>query len=136
MVVISRDTDGRWYATLAVDVDQPAPAGPAGAEIGVDLGVKDFAVLSTGERIANPRHLERKARNLARYQRRMARCQRGSANRRKARAKVAAAHRKVRAGTCSPRSPSGRATGRVPTAAPGTTGTSTPPRTSLRLVES
>ncbi|MEO3925726.1 transposase [Micromonosporaceae bacterium B7E4] len=75
MVVISRDTDGRWYATLAVDVDQPAPAGPAGAEIGVDLGVKDFAVLSTGERIANPRHLERKARNLARYQRRMARCQ-------------------------------------------------------------
>ena len=49
------------------------------------------------QRIANPRHLERRARNLARYQRRMARCQRGSANRAKARAKAARAHRKVRA---------------------------------------
>ena len=51
---------------------------------------------SDGDRVANPRHLERKARNLARYQRRLARCQKGSANRAKARAKVARAHRKVR----------------------------------------
>ena len=51
---------------------------------------------SHGERIANARHLERRARNLARYQRRLARCQRGSANRAKAKAKVARAHRKVR----------------------------------------
>src|SRR5690606_40343896 len=58
--------------------------------------VKDFAVLSTGEKIPNPRHLERKARNLARYQRRMARKQRGSNNRAKAKAKVARAHAKVR----------------------------------------
>jgi putative transposase len=50
-----------------------------------------------GQRIANPRHLARRARNLARYQRRMARCQLESANRTKARAKVARAHRKVRA---------------------------------------
>jgi putative transposase len=96
MVVISRDTDGRWYATFAVDTDAPAPLEPAGHEIGVDLGVKDFAVTSDGDRIANPKHLERRAKNLARYQRRMARCQRGSANRRKAKAKVARAHRKVR----------------------------------------
>ena len=64
--------------------------------VGVDLGVTDFAVTSGGERIANPRHLERKARSLARYQRRLARCQEGSANRAKAAAKVARAHRKVR----------------------------------------
>jgi putative transposase len=63
----------------------------------VDQGVKDFAVTSDGEKTANPRHLERKARNLARYQRRTARCQKGSANRAKAKAKVARAHRKVRA---------------------------------------
>ena len=50
----------------------------------------------TGNKIANPRHLERKARSLARYQRRLARCQKGSANRAKAAAKVARAHRKVR----------------------------------------
>jgi putative transposase len=96
MVVISRDSDGRWFATFAVDVDQPALPAPSGREVGVDLGIKDFAVLSTGERIPNRRHLERKARNLARYQRRLTRCKEGSANRRKAKAKVAAAHRKVR----------------------------------------
>jgi putative transposase len=61
------------------------------------MGIKDFAVTSDGERIANPRKLERRARALARYQRRLARCQKGSANRRKAAAKVARAHRKVRA---------------------------------------
>jgi len=64
--------------------------------VGVDLGVHDFAVTSDGDRVASPRHLERKARNLARYQRRLARCQKGSANRAKAKAKVARAHRKVR----------------------------------------
>ncbi|MEV5410962.1 RNA-guided endonuclease TnpB family protein [Thermopolyspora sp. NPDC052614] len=95
-VTISRDPDGRWYVSLAVDVADPDQAPATGAMAGVDLGVKDFAVLSTGEKIANPRHLERKVRNLARYQRRMARKQRGGANRAKARAKVARACRKVR----------------------------------------
>ena len=52
---------------------------------------------SDGEKIANPRQLQRRARALARYKRRPARCQKGSQNRAKARAKVARAHRKVRA---------------------------------------
>lgn len=96
MVVVSREPDGRWYVTFAVDTDDPEPAEPTGEAIGIDLGVKDFAVLSNGETIANPRHLDRKARNLKRYQRMMARKQRGSNNRRKAKRKVARAHRKVR----------------------------------------
>jgi putative transposase len=96
MVVMSRESDGRWYVTFAVDGDDLEPLPETGRAVGVDLGVKDFAVTSDGERLPNPRHLERKARNLARYQRRMARCQKGSANRAKAKAKVARAHRKVR----------------------------------------
>jgi len=96
MVIISREPDGRWYVTLAVDAQPPQPLPAAGRAVGVDLGVRDFAVTSDGDRVANPRHLERKARSLARYQRRLARCQRGSANRAKARVKVARAHRKVR----------------------------------------
>lgn len=96
MAVVSREPDGCWYVTFAVDTDVPEPMADAGHEIGIDLGVKDFAVTSDGERVANPRHMERKARNLARYQRRMARCERGSRNRRKAKRKVARAHRKVR----------------------------------------
>ncbi|RCG30616.1 transposase [Sphaerisporangium album] len=95
-VTVSRDPDGRWYASFAVETaGEPEHAPATDSSAGVDLGVKDFAVLSTGEKIANPRHLARRAKNLARYQRRMARKQRGSANRAKAKAKVARAHTKV-----------------------------------------
>ena len=82
--------------TFTIDMDDPTPLEDAGRAVGVDLGVRDLATTSDGEKIANPRHLERKARNLARYQRRMAHCREGSANREKARAKVARAHRKAR----------------------------------------
>jgi putative transposase len=96
MVIVSRDPDGRWHVTFTIDTRQREPLPPAGRAVGVDLGVKDLAATSDGEKIANPRHLERKARNLARYQRRMTSRRKGSANRRKAAAKVARAHRKVR----------------------------------------
>jgi putative transposase len=89
-VTVSRDPCGRWSVSFAVDVPEPGQLPATGQAVGVDLGVKDFAVTSDGQRIANPRHLERKARNLARYQRRTARCQPGSANRAKARAKAIA----------------------------------------------
>jgi putative transposase len=96
-VTVSRDPCGRWYVSFAVDVPEPAPLPAAGAVVGVDLGIKDFAVTSDGNKIPNPRRLAKRERGLARYQRRLARCQQGSANRVKARAKVARAHRKVRA---------------------------------------
>jgi putative transposase len=96
MVIVTREPDGRWHVTFTVDTDAPGPLAETGRAVGVDLGVRDFAVTSDGKRIPNPRHLERKARNLARYQRHMARRQKDSANRAKAAAKVARAHRKVR----------------------------------------
>ena len=95
-VTVSRDPCGRWYVSFAVDVPEPEQFPAAGAVVGIDLGIKDFAVTSGGVKIANPRKLARREQALARYQRRLARCQRGSANRAKARAKVARAHRKVR----------------------------------------
>jgi putative transposase len=96
MVIITRESDGRWYVTFTIDTNAPEPLADTGHAIGVDLGVTHFATTSDGDKIANPRHLQRKARNLARYQRRLARCQPGSANRAKAKLKVACAHRKVR----------------------------------------
>jgi putative transposase len=76
-VIVARESDGRWYVTLTLDTAAPQSLGQTGRAVGVDLGVKDFAVTSDGVKIANPRHLERRARNLARYQRRLARCRRG-----------------------------------------------------------
>ena len=97
MVIVSRDPDGRWFVSFAVDQPDPSPLPSTGETVGVDLGLKDFAALSTGEKIANPKHLAQREKNLARYQRRMARCQKGSNNRAKAKQKVARAHSKVRA---------------------------------------
>ena len=96
-VTVSSEPCGRWYVSLAVRAPAPEQVPAIGAMVGVDLGVKDFAVTSDSEKIPGARRLARRERNLARYQRRMARKQRGSNNRAKARTKVARAHRKVAA---------------------------------------
>lgn len=95
-VTVTRDPDGRWFVSLAVDVDQPEAPEPTSGPVGIDLGLKDFAVLSTGEKIPHPRHMEAKERRLKHYQRILARKQLGSANRAKAKQKVARAHSRVR----------------------------------------
>lgn len=68
-VTVSRDPCGRWYVSFAVDVADPEPLAPAGAVVGVDLGITNFAVTSDGNRIPNPRLLEHKARNMVRNRR-------------------------------------------------------------------
>jgi putative transposase len=95
MVTVSRYPDGRWFVTFAVDIAVPAQPPGAGESVGIDLGLTDFAVLSTGERIVHPRHMDQHERRLKRYQRILARKQRGSANRNKARVKVARQHSRV-----------------------------------------
>jgi putative transposase len=94
-VTVARDPAGRWFVTFHVDVPDPAPLPATGQSAGVDLGLTDLAVLSTGEKIPHPKHWERYERRLKRYQRRLARCQKGSRNRAKARVKVARAHAKA-----------------------------------------
>jgi putative transposase len=65
---------GRWFVAFSVEITRhdPAPARPDSA-VGVDLGVKSLAVLSTGETIPNPRHLDVALRELRRLQRQAAR---------------------------------------------------------------
>jgi len=93
-VTVSRDRAGRWHVSMLFDeVIRPLP--PTGQAVGIDLGLKDFAVTSDGEHIPHPQHLRRKEKRLVRYQRMMARKVKGSANRAKARVKVAKTHAKV-----------------------------------------
>ena len=96
MVIVSREPDGRWFVSLAVDVADPVPQAPTGQQVGVDLGLATFATLSTGEKIANHRHLARHERGLRRQQRRLSRMTKGSNNRAKQRKKVARKHARVR----------------------------------------
>jgi putative transposase len=93
-VTISKDTAGRYFVSFLVEEEiQELPV--VNATVGVDVGLKDVAVLSTGEKIANPKHLRRSERRLAHAQRNFARKQKGSKNRDKARLKIARIHAKI-----------------------------------------
>ncbi|MEC3951431.1 RNA-guided endonuclease TnpB family protein [Nocardia sp. CDC153] len=93
-VTVIKDASGRYFASFVVEVDdQPLPQ--VDAEVGIDLGLTTFAVLSNGKRIESPKFLHRAERRLARAQRNLSRKQKGSNNRTKARVKVAKAHVKV-----------------------------------------
>jgi putative transposase len=94
-VTVARDPAGRWFVTFHVDAPDLAPHPSVDQNVGVDMGLTHFAVLSTGEKVPHPRDWERHERQLKRWQRRLARCQRGSVNRGKCAVKVARAHAKV-----------------------------------------
>jgi putative transposase len=93
-VTVSRDAAGRWFVSVLVEEtiqQHPAPD----AAIGIDAGLTSLLALSTGEKVANPRHERRDRDRLARAQRALARKQKGSANREKARRKAARVHARI-----------------------------------------
>lgn len=94
-VTVSRDRAGRWFVSILVTtrVESLSPA-PSKA-VGVDMGLESFAVLSTGEKVANPRHERKDQARLARAQKALSRKQKGSANREKAKLRVARIHARI-----------------------------------------
>ena len=63
--------------------------------VGIDLGIKDFAITSNGEKVANPRCLKKSLERLKCLQRRASRKKKGSSNRKKANFRVAKVHNKI-----------------------------------------
>jgi putative transposase len=51
----SQDSRGNWYLNVVVELPEPE-TNPITEPVGIDLGLKDLATLSTGEKISNPRH--------------------------------------------------------------------------------
>ena len=93
-VTVSRDAAGRWFVSVLVE-EAIEPHPQAEAVIGIDAGLTSLLTLSTGEKIANPRHERRDRQRLAKAQRDLSRKQKGSANREKARRKVARVHARI-----------------------------------------
>ncbi|WP_322982462.1 RNA-guided endonuclease TnpB family protein [Streptomyces sp. S584] len=93
-VTVSRDAAGRWFVSMLVE-DAIAPAPATHAAVGLDAGITSLVTLSTGEKIANPRHERRDRARLARAQRELSRKAKGSANREKARRRVAKVHARI-----------------------------------------
>ncbi|WP_204030919.1 RNA-guided endonuclease InsQ/TnpB family protein, partial [Sinosporangium siamense] len=93
-VTVIKDASGRYFASFVVETgEEPLPE--TGGEVGIDLGLTHFAVLSNGRKIDNPRFLRRYERRLKKAQRALSRKEKGSANRSKAVARAARAHARV-----------------------------------------
>lgn len=91
---------GFWYASVLVADPSPVREKPSRRQrengvVGVDLGVKHLAALSTGELVANGRAGQNQARQLARLQRRYARTRPGSNRREKVRRQIAALQHRI-----------------------------------------
>ena len=87
---------GQWFVCISVDVGEMKKPREADGIIGVDLGIKTMATLSTGEVIENPKPLRKAQKRLRRANRKLSRRIKGSANRNKQRQVVAKIHRRVR----------------------------------------
>lgn len=94
-VVIKRFST-RWYACLMLDLPDPAKTPtPAGRQVGIDVGLKSLAALSTGELIENPRWLRESLAKLGRLQRHASRQAQGSHRQKKTCGQVTRLHQHV-----------------------------------------
>lgn len=88
---------GRYYASVLYDDGQPEPKPVAPKTfVGIDMGIKDFAILSNGIKIPNPKYLKKSERRLKFLQRQLSKKAKGSNRRSKARLKVSRQHEKVK----------------------------------------
>jgi len=97
--VVSMEPTSKFFVSILVEDGKQIPVKPKlnrEKAIGVDLGLHDFAVLSTGEKIPHPKTLRKHEAKLKHLQRMVSKKVKGSSNRRKAVLKVARAHEKVR----------------------------------------
>ena len=98
-VTICKECDGRYYATILVDDNfnaLPQRSITEDTTIGIDTGIKSFAVLSTGEEIPTQHFSKNEKAHLARLQQSLSRKQKGSANYGKAKLRVARLHSRVK----------------------------------------
>jgi len=95
---VSRDHCGTYWCVITVDDLQPKPTKAKLVKdnaVGIDLGIKDYAILSDGTKFSNPKHLEKAQKKLAHLQKVFARTQKDSVNHEKMRVKVAKCHRSI-----------------------------------------
>ncbi len=91
---IRRNPSGKHFVSILAEVDVQ-PLEKTGSSVGVDVGLKDFAILSTGEVFSNPKWFYKLEEKLANAQRILSRRTKGGSNWNKQRVKVARIHEKI-----------------------------------------
>ncbi|WP_459502426.1 IS200/IS605 family element RNA-guided endonuclease TnpB [Bacillus sp. C1] len=91
---IRRNPSGKYFVSLLVETEiQALPK--TGSSVGVDVGLKDFAILSTGEVFTNPKWFRTLEKKLADAQRILSKREKGSSNWNKQRIKVARIYERI-----------------------------------------
>ena len=92
---VSREPDGKYYVSICC-TDVPMVAlETVNHNVGIDLGLKEFAIASDGTKYANPKYLAKYLKRLKFLQKSLSRKTKGSSNRNKARIKVARLYAKI-----------------------------------------
>lgn len=91
---ISQIPSGKYYVSILVDAEI-IKLPKTNKKIGVDVGLKEFAICSDGYREPNPKYLKRSEKRLIKLQKELSRKQKGSNNRKKVRLKVAKIHERI-----------------------------------------
>ena len=86
---ISQNPSGKYFVSLCCTDVEIDPLPSTGAVVGLDMGLKAFAITSDGMEYPNHKYLSKGLRKLARLQRQLSRKSKGSNRREKARVKVA-----------------------------------------------
>lgn len=94
-VTISKDSVGHYYASINAEVYIPCFE-KANQSVGIDLGLKDFAIFSTGGKVDNPKFFVHAQKKLAKMQRKLSKKVFGSSNYLKYKVKVAKFYEKIK----------------------------------------
>lgn len=92
---MSRTPSGKYYVAICCTDVEISPLSATGAAVGIDMGVKDFAITSDGVAYPNHKYLAKSEKKLAKLQRQLSRKTKGSRNWEKARLQVARLHEHV-----------------------------------------
>ncbi|MDA2358757.1 IS200/IS605 family element RNA-guided endonuclease TnpB [Bacillus cereus] len=91
---IRRNPSGKYFVSLLVETEVKELS-KTGSSVGIDMGLKDFAILSNGTTYKNPRFFRTLEKKLAEAQRILSRRMKGSSNWNKQRVKVARVHEHI-----------------------------------------
>ena len=94
-MTVNHTSSGKYFVSLCCCEVPHEEYETTGSLIGIDLGIKDFAITSNGEKFENPKFLRKSEQRLKMLQQRLSKKQKGSKNREKARIKLAKQHEKV-----------------------------------------
>ncbi|CAM3965915.1 IS200/IS605 family element RNA-guided endonuclease TnpB [Bacillus paramycoides] len=92
---VKRNPSGKYFVSILAEVEVQGLL-KTGSAVGIDVGVKNFAILSTGEVFGNPKWFRILEQKLAHAQRILSRRTKGGANWHKQRIKVARIHERIK----------------------------------------